>query len=209
MDSPKPQVRQSPPQAPSAAVAAEAGSARPSAGRAVEALEDQDPLTGIANRSRFESYLISQLMAIKESDIGSGGLLSVMLIDVDRFCQYNDTYGSQKGDDVLKDLAHCIRQSLLRGSDMVARFDGPEFIVALPKTPVQGAMEVAERIRCNVNSMSIDFPLDPENTCLSVSIGICSQQRLGMAASELIERADQALRRAKVRGRNQVESSLA
>jgi len=208
MDSPKPQARQSSSVA-HGAVSGDGKGLRPDAGRREEAPEDQDPLTGIANRSRFESYLIHQLMAIKESDISSGGLLSVLLIDIDRFCQYNDTYGSEKGDDVLIDLARCIRQSLLRGSDMVARFGGGEFIVALPKTPVQGAMEVAERIRCSVNSMSIDFPIDPENTCLSVSIGICSQQRLGMAASELIDRADQALRRAKVKGRNQVESTLA
>ena len=153
-----------------------------------------DGLTQIANRRRFDEYLLqewSRHLRIQQP-------LSLLMCDVDHFKRYNDTNGHQAGDDCLKGVAKAISWCF-RSGDLVARYGGEEFALVLPHTNLAGAVQVAERVRAAVEEIAI-----PQVT---ISIGVaCATPRAESAPDgrTLVEEADRHLYLAKQRGRNRV-----
>jgi diguanylate cyclase (GGDEF)-like protein/PAS domain S-box-containing protein len=172
-----------------------------SAYRAMETLVVVDALTGIANRRRFDDALATEWRrALRE-----GTRLSLLLIDADHFKRYNDTYGHVRGDSCLKQIAEAALDIVLRPGDLVARYGGEEFAVVLPGTDETGAVAVAEAICQAVRNRMLPHEGNaPGIVTVSVGCATLVAQR-GKKSQDLIEQADQALYRAKARGRNRVE----
>jgi diguanylate cyclase (GGDEF)-like protein len=155
-----------------------------------------DMLTGMPNRRRFdEEYARSFGSALRRASA-----LAVAVVDIDRFKNYNDAFGHQAGDEALQHIAHAIAESVERSGDFAARYGGEEFVVILEDTLLDGALSVAERIRCAVLDERIPAP---NGGILSVSAGIAAREP-GESAAELLGRADAALYDAKNAGRNRV-----
>ncbi len=158
-----------------------------------------DALTGIANRKYFDVTLRTAAMHAMEN----GSPLCLMLADIDHFKRFNDTYGHQTGDDVLKLVAHTLLANT-KGRDTAARYGGEEFAVILPDTVLDTAKIVAEKIRKSIESKRFRKKQTGEELeTITISIGI-AQYRSGEALTEFIQRADDALYQAKRTGRNRV-----
>ncbi|MCP8940293.1 GGDEF domain-containing protein [Alsobacter sp. SYSU M60028] len=156
-----------------------------------------DPLTMLANRKHLDNMIdrCSNHAAL------SGEPLSLLMVDVDRFKQFNDTWGHLTGDQVLRLVALSIRAEV-RSIDTAARFGGEEFAVLLPQTKLSGALEVAERIRKTVMGRELVKRSTGEALGrLTVSIGVATFG-IGDTAAMLLDRADKCLLEAKRRGRN-------
>lgn len=156
-----------------------------------------DVLTGLYNRRYFQEELSRDFAAARRHRRD----LSVLMIDLDHFKSFNDTYGHHVGDAVLVAVAQVL-QSAVRIADRVARYGGEEFIVNLPDTDLAGAKVVAERIRKGIQELKFEEGIRP----ITVSIGVSSIQAADERIAELIERADQALFAAKAKGRDRVET---
>jgi diguanylate cyclase (GGDEF)-like protein/PAS domain S-box-containing protein len=171
-----------------------------SAYRAMETLVVVDALTGIANRRRFDDLLATEWRrALREATP-----LSLLLIDADHFKRYNDTYGHVRGDSCLKQIAEAALDVVLRPGDLVARYGGEEFAVVLPGTDETGAKGVAEDICQAVRNRRLPHEGNAPGI-VTVSIGCVTMiPQRGKTSQDLIEAADQALYRAKGRGRNRV-----
>jgi diguanylate cyclase (GGDEF)-like protein len=158
-------------------------------------ISQTDELTGIYNVRAFN--------AIAERDLGLAARyrrpISVMMVDSDNLKLVNDTYGHDTGDQLIRHVAGCIAAEL-RGTDVVARYGGDEFICLLPHTDGAGASLVGERIRSRVASRAIRFGDAEVST--SVSIGIAASPEHGAAFDALVKNADRALYVSKSRGRN-------
>lgn len=164
--------------------------------QAMEVLEwaaGTDRLTGAWNRRRFEEAAIAEMALVRRRK----GPVSLMMLDLDFFKNVNDTYGHTVGDTVLVEVVRAAREQL-RASDSIARWGGEEFIVLSPATRMDGAMSLAEKIRVAVASRAF-----PEAGRVTVSIGV-AEYVLGEDLISWIQRADEALYRAKAEGRNQV-----
>jgi len=171
-----------------------------SAYRAMETLVVVDALTGIANRRRFDELLATEW----RRSLREGSRLSLLLIDADHFKRYNDTYGHVRGDSCLKQIAEAALDVVLRPGDLVARYGGEEFAVVLPGTDETGARAVAEDICQAVRNRRLPHEGNaPGIVTISIGCATMVPQR-GKTAQDLIEAADQALYRAKGRGRNRV-----
>jgi diguanylate cyclase len=158
-----------------------------------------DSLTGIANRKCFDL----ELRAAAEEAIVSARPLSLLLADIDHFKQFNDTFGHQVGDQVLRLVAGVLTRSV-KGRDRAARYGGEEFAVILPQTDLEGARNLAEQIRRTVAGNRIRSKTDGQDLGhITLSIG-CAQYVPGEPLARLIQRADEALYRAKRAGRNRV-----
>lgn len=164
----------------------------------LQTLANRDPLTGIANRRVFHLLLDKALQ--REEQCHSP--LSVMMIDVDHFKKYNDYYGHQAGDECLIQVAKCLEDAVRSTQDVAARFGGEEFIMLLPDTTVQQAIEVAERIQQNLKALAIPHAGSLVLPHVTMSLGIAIWEP-GMSATRLIAQADAALYQAKEQGRNQ------
>ena len=165
-------------------------------------LSETDPLTKIANRRVYKWQLNENIAAATRSS----QYLSLLMIDIDCFKEYNDHYGHDLGDFALKCVAETISDTLPRQTDLVARFGGEEFVVLLPITDSDGAFEVAEKIRVRVKAQAIKH--DCSNACsvITVSIGIASLQGDELKEDDLLKLADCALYAAKNNGRNQCQT---
>ncbi len=165
----------------------------------LERLSVTDPLTGLANRRH--------LMAELEREVKRSERLerkfSVVMLDVDHFKKFNDTYGHPAGDEVLKRLA-AILHGLVREVDTAARYGGEEFLVVLPETPASEAQRVAERIRVRLAEEKFKPSGGSAGAGVTVSIGLAEFPADGKTPEVVIEAADQALYRAKEGGRNRV-----
>ena len=161
-----------------------------------------DGLTGIPNRRFFdESYRTEWLRARRYQKT-----LAVIMIDIDYFKRYNDTFGHMQGDECLKSIALAISASIRRPPDLAARYGGEEFIILLPETSTEGAKTVSDNIRKKVAALQLDHPESLVSKKVTVSMGIADcLPDLKQDPSELIIRADQALYRAKENGRNRIE----
>ncbi|WP_017754120.1 GGDEF domain-containing protein [Calidifontibacillus oryziterrae] len=161
----------------------------------------QDNLTKVLNRNGYEEYLHSEWTQATRT----GDPLSVLLLDVDNFKSYNDTYGHQSGDVILKKVAMTIQESV-RGSDIVGRYGGEEFIIILPRTNREMANVTAEKIRSNIENLRIKHPLSKVTPYLTVSIGGTTffPKATDVSTEQLINDVDQFLFQAKRKGRNQV-----
>ena len=169
----------------------------------VEKLAVIDPLTGIANRRRFEEYLDAEWRrAIREHQP-----LSMVLIDVDLFKSYNDTYGHVRGDECLKRIAETTMSVVTRAGDLGARFGGEEFAIILPNTDHSGAQAIAHRLWAAVKNEQILHEASPYGV-VTISAGSATMiPQLGHGPSQLVEWADLAMYEAKRRGRNRVCAS--
>jgi diguanylate cyclase (GGDEF)-like protein len=157
----------------------------------------RDELTGVANRRGLDARLNKEWARIKRS----GDTLCLLMIDVDFFKAYNDTFGHVLGDEALKHVAQCICTCVHRKSDFAARYGGEEFSVLLPHTGLLDAYDVAENIRAAVETCFIVHPKSPYMR-VTVSIGVAELSDAHTEPSALVESADAALYEAKARGRN-------
>ncbi|WP_430474761.1 GGDEF domain-containing protein [Thalassospira lucentensis] len=156
-----------------------------------------DTLTGIANRKNFDTSLRDAVTTTMES----GAPLSLLMIDIDHFKDFNDNFGHRAGDGVLKAVARVLVRST-KGADTVARYGGEEFSVILPDTSKENAEKLANKLRENVsNQRIINKKTGKDFGKLTVSIGLTSYQ-LGENILEFVDRADNALYQAKQEGRN-------
>jgi diguanylate cyclase (GGDEF)-like protein len=153
-----------------------------------------DELTGLHNRRFFERELKRE----SEGARRFGRSLALLVLDVDHFKAYNDTFGDGAGDEALRRVAGHLADAVPRRLDAVARYGGEEFVVLLPETDLEGARLVAERIRASVEQ-SDDF-----RRPLTLSAGVAVAQGDDCDPEGLVLRADEALYQAKRDGRNRV-----
>ncbi|ASX13423.1 GGDEF domain-containing protein [Aeromonas dhakensis] len=165
--------------------------------RQMRRLAMTDDLTGLHNRRQIQNKGQNWFRQAREQ----GKPFSVLLLDIDHFKLVNDQLGHHVGDLVLAAVAKCIAAQL-RSLDRVGRNGGEEFLVLLPDTCLDEAMEVAERIRHRVSQLRIEGM--PEGRFVNVSIGCAQQGPLDESLGGLVQRADEAMYRAKQAGRNQV-----
>ncbi len=166
----------------------------------LEALATTDGLTGIANRRAFDFALDGEW----RRTIRNRGSIAALLIDVDHFKAFNDTYGHAEGDRALRAVAEAIRDNVRRPGDLAARFGGEEFVALLPDTDGAGALLMAERLRGAVRALGIP-QAGSDAGCLTASIGVAALRPAGGdASSDLLRSADQAMYAAKQSGRDQV-----
>lgn len=160
-----------------------------------------DGLTGIGNRKRFDQALRQSIVSAMEK----GTPLCLMMIDIDYFKQFNDTYGHQIGDEVLRLLAKTLRENV-KGQDTPARYGGEEFSIILPNTHLDNALILAEQIRKAVSSKKVrNLRTGEDLGQITVSIGVSAFEP-GEPINQFIGRADGAMYMAKNSGRNRVRS---
>lgn len=158
-----------------------------------------DGLTKVFNHRYFQEQLTREFSRCSRHRTS----LSLIMMDIDHFKRFNDTYGHQQGDIVLKELARVFQQQL-RGCDVLARYGGEEFAVIMPETDAVVAAKVAERLRFAVENHGI--PGQDEELRVTISMGVATVPRGDIATpAELVTAADQALYRAKENGRNRIE----
>jgi diguanylate cyclase (GGDEF)-like protein len=168
--------------------------------RTIERLSMIDQLTDIANRRSFNLQIDKEWRRA----IRTQSPISLMMIDVDNFKIYNDTYGHPQGDVVLQAVADTMKRHLSRPADFVARWGGEEFAVLLPMTDMNGALSIAESIRASFEELIIPC-LDGTPTKVTVSIGVHTQiPAQNDSVDNFIFQADNALYTAKAMGRNKV-----
>ena len=171
--------------------------------RTIERLSMIDQLTNIPNRRSFDEKLqIEWRQAIREQTP-----ISMLMMDIDHFKDLNDTYGHQQGDIVLQKIADVIMPAVKRPGDFAARWGGEEFVVLLPNTVLEGAMEVAEQIRKNIEKTVVHCA-NGSHLKLTISIGVNSlTPAVKSSIDAFISGADKALYAAKAAGRNKVVSN--
>ncbi|MEF3697848.1 GGDEF domain-containing response regulator [Desulfolutivibrio sp.] len=168
----------------------------------LEQLSNQDGLTSVSNRRRFEEVYDKEWLRARRDNMP----LALLMIDIDFFKAFNDTYGHLRGDCCLKAVAEAICTVLKRPGDFVARFGGEEFVVILPATDETGALAIAEEIRENVRSLDIEHASSTAADHITVSIGAASvTPRVDQGGKALLLASDGALYQAKTNGRNRVE----
>jgi len=153
-----------------------------------------DKLTGIANRHSLDDYFNTVL----KNSIRSGATLSVIMLDLDCFKEFNDNYGHVQGDRCLVEIARMIKESLKRPLDFVARYGGDEFIVFLPETNKEGASKVADDIKKNIKLLNINHKFSKVENYVTVSIGIETLiPTMTDSLNDIVTKADKALYKAK------------
>lgn len=158
-----------------------------------------DALTGLYARRYFEIRLEEEVARITRH----GGLLSLLLTDIDQFKRVNDRYGHQQGDLVLRELAKLLRATIRKGIDLPCRYGGEEFATILPVTDLNGACEMAERVRRSCEEFRFPSPMDLLTITVSGGVATIDQDHR-LSREELVRRTDSALYRAKDAGRNQI-----
>jgi diguanylate cyclase (GGDEF)-like protein len=171
----------------------------------VEKLAITDGLTNIYNHRYFQDIFRYELNRLERysSETGIIGLMSLIMIDVDHFKNYNDTNGHPAGDVVLIEVGQILKECT-RKVDLVARYGGEEFIVMLPYTTKRGAVALAERIRSKVENQPFEFAKNQPGGKLTISVGVATYRNDGKTSEEIIKVADQGLYKAKSEGRNRV-----
>ncbi|MBI5460595.1 MAG: diguanylate cyclase [Gammaproteobacteria bacterium] len=170
--------------------------------RELQRLSSLDGLTGISNRRQFDKTLEQEW----QRALRNCAELSLIMIDIDYFKLFNDTYGHQAGDDCLKSVALALARIVHRPSDLVARYGGEEFAVILPETDTEGTLRVAEKMREAVSRLNVRHDASKVSDKITLSIGIANMNPRGSDNPDtLLAAADDALYRAKHAGRNRVE----
>jgi diguanylate cyclase (GGDEF)-like protein len=163
----------------------------------------RDGLTGLANRRSFDETFDREWRRTARD----GAAISVLMMDVDWFKSFNDTYGHQRGDDVLRTIAECAKKAVNRPGDLVARYGGEEFVVLLPATEAPVAFAMADRIRRAVDALQI-VNVGNASGKVTISIGVASVfAGRDDRPSTLMSAADAALYAAKNSGRNRTAAS--
>jgi len=168
--------------------------------RTIERLSMTDQLTNLPNRRSFDARLRMEWnRAVREQTP-----ISILITDVDNFKNFNNTYGHQQGDLVLQMVAKTFPQSFRHPGDFAARWGGEEFVVLLPNTSLDDVLDIAEKIRANIENAVIPC-IDGSTTKVTVSIGVNSQiPAQGDSIDAFISGADKALYTAKENGRNRI-----
>jgi diguanylate cyclase (GGDEF)-like protein/PAS domain S-box-containing protein len=166
-------------------------------------LAETDGLTGLLNRRAFDAVLAQEIGRVGRGE----GALSLVLLDVDRFKAFNDTYGHTTGDGCLRSIADCLRASAGRPTDRAARYGGEEMVLVLPNTSEDGAVVIAHDLRNRIRALQIAHT-GSEKGIVTASIGVAtlSNQTIGTDAGRLVTRADEALYLAKAAGRDLVRT---
>jgi len=172
------------------------------------ALALTDGLTGIANRRAFDEAVDREW----RRTLREGSQISLLLLDIDHFKEFNDRHGHQVGDDCLRTVALAVREAV-RDSDLVSRYGGEEIAIILPDTEAAGAVEVAEKVRVAIEALRISHEGNPQGGgWVTASIGLATAlARHGgtmRMPESLLMAADNALYKAKHAGRNRVETAL-
>ena len=169
----------------------------------LEALSFKDGLTGAANRRMFDARLDQEW----KNAARSGQPLSVILLDIDYFKQYNDFYGHIRADERLTQVAQTLMLATGRPGDLVARFGGEEFVLLLPETGAATAREIAECCQRMIGNMGIPHEKSPISPSLTVSMGVGTATPLAQTdAMDFMHSVDQLLYAAKQNGRNRIEA---
>ncbi|MCL2030613.1 MAG: GGDEF domain-containing protein [Oscillospiraceae bacterium] len=167
--------------------------------RVMDDLSHVDALTGIYNRRYMESGLRRMMEFLSRSNAP----ISVLMIDIDFFKPYNDTYGHQQGDVCLKAVAQALELALTRENDFVARYGGEEFAVVLPNTGEEGARVIAEKLLDNVRALKIPHEKSLAAPYVTVSVGVTSGSVVYThCGKDYVQQADRALYASKQGGRN-------
>ena len=159
----------------------------------LEELSITDQLTGLYNRRHLEHALATECERARRH----GHPVSLLLLDIDHFKRYNDTHGHLAGDAVLRQVGQLLRETV-RAGDCAARYGGEEFVVILPNTGVDGAVDLAERLRDRLRSEDFD------GGAVTASVGVTQSPSKGFTPESLVAAADEALYRAKREGRDRV-----
>ncbi len=168
----------------------------------------KDGLTGLANRGAFDAHLAWEWRRAQRA----ASPMSLLMVDVDHFKRFNDTYGHLGGDAALQQVAAQLQRVTQRGGDLAARFGGEEFVALLADTGGEAAQQLAERLRAAIAAVAIDVAGSTEPARVTVSIGVATfdpasvEPSVGAAPkpATLLAAADRALYAAKAAGRNQV-----
>lgn len=171
-------------------------------GLMLRGLARTDPLTRTYNRRHLELEIDREWRRALRHRIP----VSALMIDIDRFKDFNDTFGHQHGDQALKAVAVAINSCFRRGYDLLVRYGGEEFLALLPETPPEVAMDLAEKVRAAVEALQISHPM-AHGPVLTVSVGCATldgEARSSASSEQLIDEADQAVYQAKRKGRNRV-----
>jgi diguanylate cyclase (GGDEF)-like protein len=162
----------------------------------------RDGLTGLHNHRYFQEILSKETARSSRYNRD----LSLLFLDVDDFKKYNDTHGHQLGDTLLKQLSHIIKDTMREG-DIVARYGGEEFVVILPETDKTYAIQVADKLRKLVEDYAFHGEETQPQGKVTISLGVSSRISEDRTAASLIQRADQALYKAKSEGKNCVRAA--
>ncbi len=168
----------------------------------LEQLASIDGLTNLYNRRRLDELLDGEWSRCQRS----AAPLSLIMIDIDYFKLFNDTYGHAMGDQCLRDVAWTLKDCLKRPGDIIARYGGEEFAVLLPNTDMEGAHSMAKRLGSEVESLKIPHSASDVSTFVTISLGVATAFA-GFtldSSAELLKTADHALYQSKKNGRNQV-----
>ncbi len=158
-----------------------------------------DPLTGIYNRRFFDENLKRVIKNLSRSE----GTLSMMMVDIDYFKNYDDTYGHIEGDNCLKIIAETLVNSVTREGDFVARYGGEEFVIVMPNTTEQGACLIAEKLLENVRRHNIPHSNSEVADHITISIGVISGKvQYTNTVNDYIKHADEVMYRSKQAGRD-------
>lgn len=158
----------------------------------------QDALTGVANRRAFDDGLRRMMLDVDDN----AAELCLLFADVDRFAEFNEAYGREVADRVLRFVAQEMDQCV-KGRDLLARYDGAQFAILLPATSYNGALMLAESIRAIIEAQVVETDGGEEIEDVTVSIGVAQCQD-GESAADLVARTDACMRQAKAQGRNRV-----
>ncbi|MCL2006507.1 MAG: GGDEF domain-containing protein [Treponema sp.] len=159
-----------------------------------------DPLTGIYNRRFFDENMNHLIKLLSRS----GGVLSMLMIDIDCFKKYNDKYGHIGGDDCLKLIAETLSKNLIRSDDFVARYGGEEFVVVLPNTDEKGARLIAEKLLLAIFEKNVPHEENLASDRVTISIGVTTgKANYTQNSNDYIKRADEMMYISKNNGRNQ------
>lgn len=171
--------------------------------RELERLSFVDGLTGVANRRHFDTIVVREW----QKGVRDKSFLSLIMIDIDYFKNFNDTYGHLTGDDCLKHVATALDDALKTSDDLLFRFGGEEFVALLPNTPLEDAVSVAEQMKNNIKVINIPHASSKAKGYVTVSIGVAGAvPEQHSDYTELIEMVDKALYVAKREGRDRIKT---
>ncbi len=167
----------------------------------LERLAQQNPLTGVANRRYLEQFIQREW----QREVRHRHPVALIMADIDHFKAYNDRYGHQQGDACLRQVAQVLKSHVRRPTDLLVRYGGEEFAIVLSETDLQEAAQLAEAMHRAQASLKLPHEASPVAPVVTISFGVAAAPAHAISFSELLHHADQALYRAKQKGRNRVE----
>lgn len=163
-----------------------------------------DGLTGISNRRYFDEVFMREINRHSRTLAP----LSVILLDVDYFKEYNDYYGHVAGDECLQKIGRALADIIEKPDDLVARYGGEEFAFILPETSAEGGRELAEKIKKRIDSLMITHVFSPATGCITCSFGVLTVLTPGLSPGEILNTVDLLLYNAKRTGRNRISCGV-